>query len=176
MKLIFLYGPPAAGKLTVAKELSKMTGYAIFHNHVTFDAANLVFEAGTAEHIRLSTKLRMAIFEAAAKAGVPGLIFTFCYAHPEDDAFVRRTMRVVERRGGTVLFVQLCPAAKTLERRVLGTSRKSSNKVKSIDKLRGMLERCDLFSPIPFVKGLHIDNTKVSAKDAARRIRERYGL
>ena len=29
--LIYLYGPPAAGKLTVAERLSALTGWAIFH-------------------------------------------------------------------------------------------------------------------------------------------------
>jgi tRNA uridine 5-carbamoylmethylation protein Kti12 len=32
MKLIFLYGPPAVGKLTVAQELVTLTGYKLFHN------------------------------------------------------------------------------------------------------------------------------------------------
>jgi hypothetical protein len=29
--LIYLYGPPAVGKLTVAERLSALTGWAIFH-------------------------------------------------------------------------------------------------------------------------------------------------
>ena len=37
MKLIVIYGPPAAGKLTVAKELSKLTGFKVLHNHITID-------------------------------------------------------------------------------------------------------------------------------------------
>jgi shikimate kinase len=37
MPIVFIYGPPAAGKLTVAKELSAVTGYKLFDNHVTID-------------------------------------------------------------------------------------------------------------------------------------------
>jgi len=33
MRLVFIYGMPATGKLTVAKELVDITGYALFHNH-----------------------------------------------------------------------------------------------------------------------------------------------
>lgn len=44
MKLIFIYGSPAVGKLTVAKELSKKIGYPIFHNHLTVDLAKVLFD------------------------------------------------------------------------------------------------------------------------------------
>ncbi|MEO1956129.1 MAG: AAA family ATPase, partial [Gammaproteobacteria bacterium] len=37
MKVIFLYGPPASGKLTIAKKLADKTGISLFHNHLTFD-------------------------------------------------------------------------------------------------------------------------------------------
>ena len=32
MKLIIIYGPPAVGKLTVAEELSRRTGFKILQN------------------------------------------------------------------------------------------------------------------------------------------------
>lgn len=37
MKLVFIYGMPAAGKLTVAKELAGLSGYKLFHNHQVVD-------------------------------------------------------------------------------------------------------------------------------------------
>lgn len=38
MKLLFIYGPPASGKLTVAREPAALTGYRLFHNHLVVDA------------------------------------------------------------------------------------------------------------------------------------------
>jgi len=38
MELLFIYGPAAVGKLTVARELAKLTGFRLFHNHLTVDA------------------------------------------------------------------------------------------------------------------------------------------
>ena len=43
MRLTFLYGTAAAGKLTVARRLSALTGDALFHNHLVVDAVAAVF-------------------------------------------------------------------------------------------------------------------------------------
>lgn len=43
MKFVFIYGPVASRKLTIARELGRMTGYAVFHNHLIVDAVAAVF-------------------------------------------------------------------------------------------------------------------------------------
>ena len=43
MNLIFIYGPPAAGKLTVATEIAALTGYKVFHNHLSIDCIEPIF-------------------------------------------------------------------------------------------------------------------------------------
>jgi len=35
--LLVLYGPAASGKYTIAKELAAITGWSLFHNHLTVD-------------------------------------------------------------------------------------------------------------------------------------------
>jgi len=56
MKLVILYGPPATGKLTLAKEISKKLGYKIFDNHQTMDFLNsVVLDADIAR--KLQSKL-----------------------------------------------------------------------------------------------------------------------
>jgi cytidylate kinase len=39
MRLIFLHGPAASGKLTVARAIAARTGLPVFHNHLAVDAA-----------------------------------------------------------------------------------------------------------------------------------------
>ena len=39
MKLIFLHGPPASGKFTIARALQASHGVLNFHNHLTIDVA-----------------------------------------------------------------------------------------------------------------------------------------
>jgi hypothetical protein len=41
--VVFLYGA-AAGKLTVANEIARLTGFKVFHNHLSMDAVLPVFE------------------------------------------------------------------------------------------------------------------------------------
>ncbi len=56
MKLVFIYGPPAVGKLTVATELVKLTGFKLFDNHVSIDFVKSVFEFGTRRYWKLIEK------------------------------------------------------------------------------------------------------------------------
>ena len=53
MKLIFLYGLPATGKLTVAHELAAITGFKVFHNHLVVDVLLTVFDFGSPDFVRL---------------------------------------------------------------------------------------------------------------------------
>jgi hypothetical protein len=91
MKLIFIYGMPGVGKLTTAKALSALTG---------FDLVQAVFDFPSPPFLRLLEEVRLAAFEGAAREGLPGLIFTFVYAAPHDDAFIQHTMRLLARHGG----------------------------------------------------------------------------
>ncbi|MFD2498935.1 hypothetical protein ACFSTI_08890 [Rhizorhabdus histidinilytica] len=47
MQLVFLHGPVAAGKLTVARLVAERTGIALFHNHLVVDAVAAVFPFGS---------------------------------------------------------------------------------------------------------------------------------
>ena len=92
MKLVFIYGMPGVGKLTTAKALATLTGIRLFHNHLSFDLVKAIFDFPTPPFGRLAETVRLATFEAAAREGLPGLIFTCVYAAPEDDGFVEKTI------------------------------------------------------------------------------------
>lgn len=176
MKLLWLYGPPATGKLTVAEEVATLTGFKIFHNHLTIDLYKSLFEFGTDHFRRLLAETRLYVFEEAAKAQLPGVIFTFTYILGTHDAFIRRVIEVVEKHGGEVDFVQLYCQPEELERRVLNASRKAFRKLWTVEGLREMMERQDLFVQIPGQKSLSIDNTALSPQQVARQIITHYAL
>src|SRR5262245_27330241 len=144
MRLVFLYGPPAAGKLTIGRELAALTGYRLFHNHLTFDLAREILPIGSEPFQRLVDDLRLRVFTFAALNGVPGLIFTFVYGSGIDDPFVRRTMSEMEATGAEVCFVQaICPIEGLLSR-VEDESRRAYHKLASPAALAALLESHDI--------------------------------
>jgi DNA polymerase III delta prime subunit len=175
MNLVFIYGPPGVGKLTVARELARETGYKVFHNHVSIDCAETVFDFGTRPFGSVVGKIRLAVFEEAAREGV-SLVFTFVYACPEDTPFVERVCEMVEGHGGRVLFVRLVCAREELERRLPHPERARVGKMASLDTLREVTSRYDIFSPVPERESLSIDNTDLPPDEAARLIVGHYRL
>lgn len=43
MKLVFLFGPQAVGKMTIGHELEKITQLKLLHNHMTIDLLHPFF-------------------------------------------------------------------------------------------------------------------------------------
>ena len=175
MKLVFLYGPPAVGKLTVAKELAALTGFKVFHNHLTVDLAEAIFPFGSRAFGKLIDSIRMKVFELAADEDID-LIFTFVYAAMHDDMWVSDVMEVINNEGGQVLFVQLTCPTEVLEERVILPDRGQFGKLASVEKLRDIMGKWDLFCPVPFGEHLCIDTSATQPAEAARMIAERYDL
>jgi tRNA uridine 5-carbamoylmethylation protein Kti12 len=175
MKLVFIYGPPASGKLTVAKELAKLTGFRLFDNHVSIQFVQSLFEFGTAPFWRLVHKYRLEMIEEAAKHRID-IIFTFVYEKKIDDPFIRNIIRRVERFRGTVYFVRLQCDRKELVRRVTNDARKSRGKIATKKLLKDLLRRLELNSEVPFQPNITLDTKSLSPKKAAKAIAEHYAL
>lgn len=175
MQLIFIWGGAASGKLTVARELSRITGLPVFHNHLVVDVLLERLEFGEPEFVRLRESMWMAGFETAASGG-RSLIFTFA---PEDTVaagFPERVVELVESHGGTVKFVRLVISREEQERRIANDSRKEFRKLVSLDllrELRPMFEACEAEMPAADVV---IDAEIDDPETAARRIAAAFGL
>jgi RNase adaptor protein for sRNA GlmZ degradation len=175
MKLIFIYGAPAVGKLTVANEIAKNTDFKVFHNHLSIDCIEPIFDFGTAPFFRLIELIRVETIAEAARENV-NLIYTFCYAKDSDDAHVAKITETVESNGGEICFVLLTCTKSELEQRVLAESRKQFGKANNLEILNEILDEYDLFSPVPKRESLQIDNTNLSPEVVARKIIGHYHL
>ena len=176
MKLIFIYGPPAAGKLTVARELSKITGYKLFHNMLTVDLAQAVLDWNDKNFGELTTKYRLTTFKEAAKAKVVGIIFTYAYAPKIDDAFVKKVIRQIKADKGKIYFIQIHAKKEELLNRVGSDSRKEFKKLVDKSILEKQLDKRDQYAKIPFVETFSVDTTHISPNKAAKMIKEHYRL
>jgi shikimate kinase len=175
MNLVFIYGPPGVGKLSVARELARQTGYRLFDNHVSIRCVTPVFDFGTPPFGRVVGAIRATVIEEAAREGV-SLVFTFVYAHPQDLSFVERICGLVETHGGRVMLVHLVCSREELEQRLPRTGRAEAGKLTSLDRLRELFERYDLFSPVPGRESLEIENTTLAPDEVARLIAGHYHL
>ena len=174
MQLIFLYGPPASGKLTVARHLARLTGYALFHNHLVVDAVGAVFPFGSAPFVKLRELFWIETFAEAAAAG-RSLIFTYAPESTVTSDFVPRAISVVEAAGGDIKFVRLTVSDEEQERRLSNADRAQHGKLVSLELLR---ELCPMFRaateamPEPI---LSIDTSVTSPQRAAEAIVEALG-
>ena len=135
MKLIFLHGPPASGKLTIAKEVEAQIGYTIFHNHLTIDVARPFFDFGTEEFWDLVREVRLTCLKVAEEHSTKNIIYTSCYSHPDDWGFFEQVERIFSQAGGEVIPVYLSCELDELERRVSDPSRAKLGKIRTVESL-----------------------------------------
>jgi shikimate kinase len=171
MKTIVLYGAPATGKLTVAKELAKITGFELLHNHLINDLVHIAADFGTPEFWKIAHKYRLEIMEQAALSKRKGIILTFVYAKKTDDVYLKKIIKQAKKHSGEIFFVHLICEHKELFRRLKNPSRKSFRKLKDAKKLKEIIKKHEIFSDVPFKPNLRIDNTKISPQKVAKTIK-----
>jgi len=169
MRLLFLHGLPAAGKLTVARELATITGFRVFHNHLTVDALLSVFEFGSPPFIELREQIWFDVMAEAAKVDISGLIFTFAPERTVRTTFVPSLMARLRSAGVTMHFVRLyCPNAE-IEKRLVDPSRRDSGKLQSADLFRSLRDD-GAFEYPQLPADLTIDTSEHEPRESARLI------
>jgi len=173
MKLIIIYGPEATGKLTIAKALAQQTRFRLFHNHISVDVAKVLFDFGDEAFSQLIWDVRLLVFEHAARANVPGLIFTWAYSHPDFLPYLDRIKSVLAVYDVEMCYVFVSCSVEELKRRVIQQDRSIVGKINSIEALEKQLDKKN-HQVIPGTLSLIIDNTDLSPADAAQIIMAHY--
>lgn len=176
MRLIFLYGLPATGKLTVAHELKALSGFQLFHNHLVVDLLLSTFEFGSEPFIKLREQIWLSVFEEACRACLPGLIFTFAPEATVRDSFIPETLKIIEAAGGTVDFAALTCPIDEIRKRLAHPSRHRFGKLTSVELFDQLLAANAFNRPRMPEPRISIDTSLKAPARAALEIARALGL
>jgi len=186
MSLVIICGPPASGKMTVGQELSKLTDYKLFHNHMSLELVNQFFDFGTANFKNLDKKIRFDIFNEVANSELPGLIFTIVMAfdQKEDEEYLDQIIKVFQKRKLKFCLVELvCDLEERLKRNRHENRLKHKPSKRDVEASEKRLLFHDKKYIMNSVEGdfigkpiFKIENTKLSAKQTAVLIVEHFDL
>ena len=183
MKLLFLCGDAAVGKMTVGQELMKITNLRLFHNHMTIEPVIEIFGYYDGKTI---SRLRETIFEEFAASDNYGMIFTYMWAFDQksDWDYIAHVRSIFEPYGTEFYYAELV-ASQEVRLARNATENRLKNKASKRDletSNQRLLDddkryRCvSLDGEIPFENYIKIDNTNLSPAEAAKIIKERFDL
>ncbi len=176
MKLVMLYGPPAVGKLSVAKALEARTGFRVLHNHLLIDLSSALFGFGGAAMTAFTRHLREVSLDAARKEKLNGVILTFVYSR-DRDGYILELWERSEAAGDEVCLVQLTCSVETLEARVTEPSRREFGKLTTITGFREKLGKLEEpFGPVQGRESLTLSADEGTPQDAAHKIIQSFGF
>ena len=183
MKLVFIIGNGAVGKMTVGQELMKLTGLRLFHNHITIEPVIEVFGYYNGTVV---SKMRQIIFEEFAKSDNYGMIFTYMWAFDQQSDWdsVERVSNIFKEQGAEVYYVELvAPQEVRLKRNETENRLRNKASKRDLEASRERIIRQDekyrlesYDGEVPYENYLKIDNTNLEPAEVARMIQERFSL
>jgi len=181
MKLLLLFGNTAVGKMTVGQELTKITPFRLFHNHMMIEPVLEVFGDFRSDVIQ---KLRAVILEEFGKTDHFGLICTYMMAFdmPSEYEYLERVKKALGVSEEDVYYAELvAPQRIRLERNATENRLKHKASKRNIEFSNWLLIRDDENHRMESLPGeisspnyIRIDNSHLSPADAAKMIKERF--
>lgn len=183
MKLVFLIGDAAVGKMTVGQELMKITDLRLFHNHMTIEPVIEIFGEFNEKAI---SRLREVIFEEFAASKSYGMIFTYIWAFDQksDWDFIEHVKEIFNPYKTEFYYVELvAPQEVRLQRNITENRLNYKASKRNIDISNQRLINTDNTyrcvsndGEIPFENYLKIDNSNLSAEETALKIKQYFNL
>ena len=165
MKLVFIIGDAAVGKMTVGQELMKITGLRLFHNHMTIEPVIEIFGRYDGKTI---AEMRDLIFNNFAASENYGMIFTLMmdFDMPSEWEYLEHIKGIFEPYGTEFYYVELiAPQEIRLKRNVSEMINDDEN------------HRCISHEgEISFDNYLRIENSNIEPDEVARLIKDTFDL
>jgi len=187
MKFVLIVGPQAVGKMTVGQALAARTELKLFHNHETIEMVKALLPLD-AKGWALVQELRESVFRAFARSGEEGMIYTGVWAfdNPWDHLYFKGILDLWREECPDVeVYIVELEAGLDERLRRNNTENRLARKPSKRDlawsenDVRSCAEKYRLNSEpgeITEPNYIRIDNTHVSAEDAAGLICERFGF
>ncbi len=183
MKLVFILGDAAVGKMTVGQELMKITDLRLFHNHMTIEP---VIEIMGRFDSQLIADMRELIFRHYAASDNYGLIFTYMMAFDMQSEwdYLEHVKGIFAPYGTEFYYVELiAPQSVRLQRNKTENRLQHKPSKRDIEASNQRLLRDDANyrcvsyeGEVPFENYLRIENADLPAATVAQMIQERFGL
>ena len=174
--------------MTVGQELTKTTGYRLFHNHMPIELSRKLFAPNETEEFKdLVRIIRQNVFEMFATRPLPGLIYTnMCaFDDPKDIQHLTEIIDLFQANGIESYVVELCADfdvrldRNKSENRLLHKESKR-NLEWSEAEMRATSQEWRLNSydgeELPFTNFYKIDNTNIPPDEVANMIIKHFEL
>jgi hypothetical protein len=186
MSLVIIIGPPAVGKMTVGLELERLTGFKLFHNHMSIDIASKFFEPEEQSFGRIIGSIRRVVMEEVAGSRLWGLIFTYVwnFRDPRDAAAIMRCAEIFAAHGKQTYYAELEAEIGERERRNVSELRLHHKPSKrDLEASQAQLRRVEETSKTNSTDELkdrdfylRINNTNLSPLEVAEKIQRAFKL
>ena len=183
MKLLFIIGDTAVGKMTVGQELMKITDLRLFHNHMTIEPVIEIFGRYDGKTI---SEMRDTIFKNFAASHNYGMIFTMMmdFDLPSEWESLEHVKSIFEPYETDFYYVELiAPQEIRLKRNISENRLKHKASKRDIEASNQRLINADknhrcvsCEGEITFDNYLRIDNSDMEPDKAARLIKETFRL
>ena len=183
MKLVFILGDAAVGKMTVGQELTKITPLRLMHNHNMIEPVLEIFGQFRGDVIQ---KLRFTILEEFAKTDNYGLIFTYMMAFdmPSEYEYLNKVIDALGIAEEDVCYAELvAPQNIRLERNATENRLTHKASKRDLEASNARLVRDDENHRMESLPGeitspnyIRIDNSHLSPAETATIIKERFGF
>lgn len=109
MKLIYLFGPQAVGKMAIGMKIGEKTGYRLVTNHSMMEVLAPIFGWGDPTFRKLDIEFYWRICEELAQSDVPGVVLTKVRIlnRDEDNQFVEDTFDIFRKQRIPIYQVEL---------------------------------------------------------------------
>jgi hypothetical protein len=169
LQVVFIFGPTASGKLTIAREVAQMTGFRLFPDHLAVDLIKGVFDPDMRPYIRIREWAWTEVLREAVHVN-RSLVFTFEPQASIRSSFISHACVIIERLGGEIVFVELTCPDEVREARIENEDRRVLGKIASLAEYRRLRDRGAFdFRQMPTPR-LKIDTSQCTPVEAANRI------